>query len=281
VLPSQKFRACEQLREGEVKPEDPSAVQSSPVPEWADRILKLINRLKLTQAGLAERLGVSPATISRWIQGKHEPTAEGYIALGNQAPRSEAVYFWERAGMNVANLPDTGLHKLASSLRVNLDDLTVIGGRKVSGPVGAHGAAAIPLLQASAYGDRVPPRENVSLSEVEVEEMLLAPLSWCPNPEYMLGIHLEGDSMAPAIAAGSIVFVDTAVSDREKLDRKLVVVSHRDLGFKVARLQRLGGTDLLVSANSRYLPLDVTNASKWKMFGEVLWWVSRDAGAVA
>jgi len=59
------------------------------------------------------------------------------------------------------------------------------------------------------------------------------------------------------------------------------VVSHRDLGFKVARLQRLGGMDLLVSANSRYLPLDVTNASKWKVFGEVLWWVSRDAGAVA
>jgi transcriptional regulator with XRE-family HTH domain len=264
-----------------VKPEDPIALQTLPVPEWADRILNLTNQLKVTQAGLAERLGVSPATVSRWIQGKHEPTAEGYIALGNLAPRGDAVYFWERAGMNVANLPDTGLHKLASSLRVNLDELMIIGGRKVSGQVGAGGAAAIPLLRASAYGDRVPPRENVSLSEVEVEEMLLAPLGWCPNPEHMMGIHLEGDSMSPMIAAGSILFVDTAASDREKLDRKIVVVSHRDLGFKVARLQRLGGTDLLVSANSRYLPLDVTNAAKWKVFGEVLWWVSRDAGAVA
>jgi transcriptional regulator with XRE-family HTH domain len=264
-----------------VKPEDPISMQNLPVPEWADRILNLTNQLKVTQAGLAERLGVSPATVSRWIQGKHEPTAEGYIALGNLAPRGDAVYFWERAGMNVANLPDTGLHKLASSLRVNLDELTIIGGRKVSGQVGAGGAAAIPLLRASAYGDRVPPRENVSLSEVEVEEMLLAPLGWCPNPEHMMGIHLEGDSMAPMIAAGSILFVDTAASDREKLDRKIVVVSHRDLGFKVARLQRLGGTDLLVSANSRYLPLDVTNASKWKVFGEVLWWVSRDAGTAA
>ncbi len=264
-----------------MKPEDPIAVQNSPVPEWADRILSLINHLKLTQAGLAERLGVSPATVSRWIQGKHEPTAEGYIALGNQAARTEAVYFWERAGMNVANLPDTGLHKLASSLRVNLDELTIIGARKVSGLVGARGAAAIPLLRASAYGDRIPPRENVSLSEVEVEEMLLAPLGWCPNPEHMIGIHLEGESMTPTIAPGSILFVDTAVSDRQKLDRKIVVVSHRDLGLKVARLQRLDGTDLLVSANARYLPLDVTNASKWKMFGEVLWWVSRDAGAVA
>jgi hypothetical protein len=55
-----------------------------------------------------------------------------------------------------------------------------------------------------------------------------------------------------------------------------VVVAHRDLGFKVARLQRLQGADLLISANYNYLPLDVSNASRWKIFGEVLWWVSRD-----
>ena len=45
------------------------------VPEWSERILRLVEELKLTQAGLAERLGVSPATVSRWIQGKIEPTA--------------------------------------------------------------------------------------------------------------------------------------------------------------------------------------------------------------
>lgn len=261
-------------------PEFPQAAPNPQPPEWAERILRLIAELKWTQAGLAERLGVSPATVSRWIQGKHEPTADGYIALGNLAPRAEAVYFWERAGMNLANLPETGFHKLASSLRVNLDELS-LAGRKISGPIGTQAVAAIPLLRASVYGDRVPPRENVSLSEVEVEEMLLAPLSWCPNPEHILGIHLEGDSMAPAIAPGSILFVDTAATERDTLNAKLVMVSHRDLGFKVARLQRLGGTDLLVSANPRYLPLDVTNAAKWKLFGEVLWWISRDAGAVA
>jgi phage repressor protein C with HTH and peptisase S24 domain len=247
------------------------------VPEWAERILRLIADLKITQARLAERLGVSPATISRWIQGKHEPTAEGYVALGNLAPRRDAVYFWERAGMDVANLPDTSLNRATSSLRVNLSDMNVVAGKRVSKDLsGAASAVAIPLLHASAYGDGVPPRENVSLAEVEVEELLLAPLAWCANPEHMIGMHLEGDSMTPAIPNGSILFVDTAVTDRDLLDRKIVVVSHRDLGFKVARLQRLEGTDLLVSANHRYLPLDVSNASKWKVFGEVLWWVSRD-----
>lgn len=73
--------------------------------EWSDRIRRLLRDLKLTQAALAERLGVSPATVSRWIQGKHEPTAETYVALGNLARRPDGVYFWERAGMDSAVSP--------------------------------------------------------------------------------------------------------------------------------------------------------------------------------
>ena len=265
-----------------MKPEYSITAQPSPVPEWADRILRLISDLKITQARLAERLGVSPATVSRWIQGKHEPTAEGYVALGNLAPRHDAVYFWERAGMDIANLPDASLHRAASSLRVNLDELNVVAGKRVSKELAtATGAVAIPLLHASAYGDHIPPGENVSLAEVEVEELILAPLAWCPNPEHVIGMHLQGDSMGPVILPGSILFVDTSATDRDQLDKKIVVVSHRDLGFKVARLQRLEGTDLLISANHRYLPLDVSNASKWKVFGQVLWWVSRDSGIAA
>jgi transcriptional regulator with XRE-family HTH domain len=254
----------------------------TPVPEWSERILRLVEELKLTQAALADRLGVSPATVSRWIQGKIEPTAEGYVSLGNLARRTEGLYFWERAGIDISNFPDASLRKAASSLQVSLRDFALIGSRKVSQQLEGKGTAvAIPLLNVAAYGDRVPPTENVSLSSAEVEEVLLAPLDWCPNPEHMMSMHLVGDSMTPAISHGSILFVDTAETDRDKLNQKLVVAAHRDLGFKVARLQRLSGADLLISANHHYLPLDVSNASKWKMFGQVLWWVSRDLKPLA
>jgi len=256
--------------------------QKTPIPEWSERILRLVEELKVTQAGLAERLGVSPATVSRWIQGKIEPTAEGYVSLGNLARRTEGMYFWERAGIDVANFPDATLRKAESSLRVSMQDFALVGTRRTSQQFEARGSAvAIPLLNVAAYGDRVPPRESVSLSSAQVEEVLLAPLNWCKNPEHMIGMHLMGESMTPAIAPGSILFVDTAETDRDKLNHKIVVASHRDLGFKVARLQRLSGVDLLISANHTYLPLDVSNASKWKMFGQVLWWVSRDAAPVA
>ena len=250
---------------------------NNPSHEWSERILRLATELGLTQAGLAERLGVSPATVSRWIQGKYEPTAEGYVALGNLAQRSEGLYFWERAGVDTSAFPEASFRRTLTSLRVNLDDFSLVAGRKVSKLLpGKSGAVAIPLLNVAAYGDPVPPVENVSLSEVQMEEVLLAPLSWCPHPESMISMHLSGDSMVPTISPGSILFVDTAATDREILNQQITVVSHRDLGFKVARLQRLANSDLLVSSNHKYVPLDISNASKWKIFGQVLWWVSRD-----
>ena len=246
--------------------------------DWAERIRKLLADLKLSQAGLAERLGVSPPTVSRWVLGRQEPTAESYVALGNLARPPNGVYFWERAGMDTSGLLDASFHNAVSSLRVGLRDLRLIVGHKFSRHLaGNANAVAVPLLSVTAFGDRVPPHENISLSEVGVEEILLAPLSWCPHPESMIAIHFSGDSMLPVIAPGAILFVDSAVKDRERLHQRLVVVSHRDLGFKVARFERIGGSDLLISANYKFAPIDVSNASKWKVFGEVQWWVSRES----
>jgi phage repressor protein C with HTH and peptisase S24 domain len=258
------------------------AAQKATSPEWSDRIRRLLRDLKLTQASLAEQLGVSPATVSRWMQGTHEPTAETYISLGNLARRPDGVYFWERAGMDTSGLPDANFRRVLFSLRVNLEDFKLVASRKASKQLSGKGnAVVIPLLNVTAYGDEVAPRQNISLSQAEVEDVLLAPLAWCPHPEDMISMHLAGDSMSPVISPGSIIFIDTAITDRENLDQKLVTVAHRDLGFKVARFQRLSGSDLLVSANHKYPPVDVSNASKWKVFGQVLWWVSRDSEANA
>lgn len=252
------------------------AAQEQPGQEWPERIRRLLRDLKMTQSSLAARLGVSPATVSRWIQGKHEPTAQTYVALGNLAKPGEGTYFWERAGMDIAGLPDPNLRRVLWSLRKRLEDFSVVAGSRQSKPL-AGTAVAIPVLSVTAYGDRVAPRENISVSQAAVEDVLLAPLDWCPHPENVIGMHMAGDSMVPLIASDSIVFVDTASTERDRLHQRLAVVSHRDLGFKVARFQRVGGSDLLVSANHKYPPVDISNASKWKIFGEVLWWISRDA----
>jgi transcriptional regulator with XRE-family HTH domain len=248
--------------------------------DWAGRIRRLLAELKISQAGLAERLGVSPPTVSRWLQGRHEPTAESYISLGNLAGPRDGVYFWERAGMDTSGLPDTSSLKAFSSLRVSLRDFHFVATDKVTRErAGKEHAVALPLLDATAFGDRIPPHENISLSQAQIEAVFFAPIDWCPHPENMIAMHLAGESMMPTINPGSILFVDTAMKDRDRLHQRITVVAHRDLGFKVARLQRLGGSDFLVSANYKFPPVDVSNASRWKIFGEVLWWISRDAEA--
>lgn len=258
------------------------AAQQANTREWSERIRRLLRDLRLTQAGLAERLGVSPAMVSRWIQGKHEPTAQTYVALGNLARPPDGIYFWERAGMDPSGLPVTNFSRTASSLRIDLRDFHLVASKKTSQQLeGASSAVAIPLLNVTAWGDRVAPPERIRLSEAEVESVLVAPLDWCPHPENMIAMHLAGDSMEPVIPPGSIIFVDTATVERDRLNQKIAVVSHRDEGFKVARLQRLATADLMVSANHRYAALDVSNPSRWKMFGEVLWWVARDAAGGA
>jgi phage repressor protein C with HTH and peptisase S24 domain/DNA-binding XRE family transcriptional regulator len=247
--------------------------QSSSVPEWSGEIRQLLDRLKITQAVLAEHLGVSPATVSRWLKGSLEPSGKTYVALGNLIGSPHGIYFWERAGMEPSSFP--GANLILSSLQVKLKDFKLIAGRKLSQRVMTdQSAVVIPLLNLTAYGDRVPPRQNVKFSQAEVEEVLLAPLGWCPHPESVISMHVCGDSMVPLIPENAIVVVDIAVTDRSHLHQKIAVFSHRDLGFKLARFQRLASSDILVSANHKYATLDVSNASRWKAFGRVLWWMS-------
>src|SRR4051794_1917962 len=100
--------------------------QPSKSTEWSLRIRRLMEYLGLTQAGLATRLGVSPATVSRRLADRHEPTAETYVALGNLAGKGEEAYFWERAGLNTSELAAAGLNRAVSSLKVALEDFNLI-----------------------------------------------------------------------------------------------------------------------------------------------------------
>lgn len=85
--------------------------------------------------------------------------------------------------------------------------------------------------------------------------------------------------MFPLIAANAVIAVDMQVTDRVILSGKIVLVSHRDLGFKIARLQRLPSADILASTNYKYEPIDITRDLKWKIVGQVLWWISKDPEA--
>jgi transcriptional regulator with XRE-family HTH domain len=62
-------------------------------------IARLCAGLRTDQKGLGELLSVSGATISDWLRGKFNPSAESLILLGNLAHGQQAIYFWTLAGI--------------------------------------------------------------------------------------------------------------------------------------------------------------------------------------
>jgi transcriptional regulator with XRE-family HTH domain len=245
-------------------------------PGWALKVEELVDKMHLTQAALAERLDVSPMTVSRWVRGTNRPTAETYIKLAALSGPPEESYFLEQAGLNAAGI--TGkLSTTASSLAVKLTTFRLLAGRQItSEALNAQGdGVAIPILVACAHanGDKLETPAN--LSRAQVDQILTVPLDWAHNTTSLIGIRVEGDSMSPIIADGSIVIVDTSVTQREKLYKKIIIASHRDFGLRVAWLLQAGNAEILAPENQKYPLKEINGKAHWMIVGEVLWWVSR------
>lgn len=255
-------------------------------PEWSKQIRSLISRLGISQIRLAKLLGVSPVTVNRWVKGSYEPTSASYVRMGNLLGLPGAAYFWERAGLDLSTVPETSLTASASSLRanikdfdrVNIRDISLVNARKLARRIIDKKATVVllPLLDSTVYGNESPPEPPISLKQAKTMEVFMAPLSCCPHPENMLCMKLSGDSMAPIIPNNAVLCIDTEVTQREELNRRISVFSHRDQGFKVGRFQHLPLSDTLVPLNRDSDLINVSDKSKWKVVGEVVWWLAAD-----
>src|ERR1700757_1793643 len=74
------------------------------LPEWGLQITALRERLEINQAELARRMECSAMTISRWERGLLQPSAEHFIQLGNLGNKTEAWFFWEKAGIRASKM---------------------------------------------------------------------------------------------------------------------------------------------------------------------------------
>lgn len=82
--------------------------------------------------------------------------------------------------------------------------------------------------------------------------------------------------MAPTIADGYIVAVDSSQTDRNKLDGKIVIAWKKDKGLTVSRFRRYDHTETLQPENPRYESVTLGNKnSKWKVVARVLWWIGK------
>jgi SOS-response transcriptional repressor LexA len=88
-------------------------------------------------------------------------------------------------------------------------------------------------------------------------------------------LRVRGDSMAPLIYDGYILAVDSSQNDRVKLDGKIVIAWHKDMGLTVSRLKRFDHTEILQPENGGYESIVLDKKHSWKVLAKVLWWIGK------
>ena len=79
--------------------------------------------------------------------------------------------------------------------------------------------------------------------------------------------------MMPLIHDGYILVADSSQTQPAKLDGKVVIVWHKDMGLTVSRMHHYGNTDVLEAENRQYDPIVLNSSQNWKVLAKVLWWI--------
>jgi SOS-response transcriptional repressor LexA/DNA-binding transcriptional regulator YiaG len=249
-------------------------------PEWARCIVRLRTGLALNQVAFGNVFHCSAMAVSRWERGVSEPPSHVYVEMGNLAGDPLCWYFWSRAGLRKEDLLRVMPQLQARLRKMQLPHLEVVaagGGAKKPKSKTKLQLLAIPLLKsvAVAHGEKGGGESIDFLQEAPIESMIAAPKEWCPNPLTTSCVRVRGNSMSPLIHDGYILAVDSAQTEVNELNGKIVIAWHRDRGLTVSRLNRFDNTVVLQSENANYESITLSGKQKWKIVAKVLWWIGK------
>ena len=250
-------------------------------PEWASKILTVRRRLGLNQSEFAARLNYSAMTLCRWESGSHEPTAQGYIQMGNLSAEPEASWFWTRAGLKSADISRMFPEGAEFFVRRSFPDFEIVvadGARKIANARAKTKLVAVPVLDVHAGSHGLKGDQVLDLHQANVDEMIATPLLWCPNPSATRCLRVRGSSMNPLIYNGDIVAVDCSARRHVRSSTaKLSWPGIERLVLPLSRFLLLKGMQLLESENRDYKPILLGKDRNWRIIGKVLWWIRRIA----
>ncbi len=70
------------------------------LPSWSQQIKAFRRSARLTQTGLASKLGITKKTVAEWEQGRQEPSARRYVQPAKMAEGEQVLWFLERIGLD-------------------------------------------------------------------------------------------------------------------------------------------------------------------------------------
>lgn len=210
---------------------------------FAERLKFAMNLRQMTQSDLSRAVGITPAAVKKWLEGK------------------------------VLSPKATDCYVVSQALHVNLLWL-VTGKGAVDGdrPLSNEAFVALEKLDLKASCGTGSP---VALPDAGIE-LLSVGRSWFETqfprylPENIKIVTAEGDSMSPMIEDGDLVFLDVREAS---CDRDGVYFLMMDDLFFIKRVQRtFGGRLILISENPKYRDIEISPDSQvtFKVFGRVI-----------
>lgn len=203
-----------------------------------DRILEARQKLGITQAEMATRMGITPQAVNQWESGDTEPRDLGRIV------------------------------KLADVLEVSLDYLI-----KGSGGAGDHGSGVgsyrVPLLNRVAAG-----RWNDVISPTELPpDTRFFELSLKPKG-YAIALELDGESMLPEYRPRDIIIIDTGLEPTPGDPVVAVLDVSEEATFKKFRLRGYDPNNRpiidLVPLNPDYPTLTIDSDHPGRIIGTLI-----------
>ncbi len=112
-------------------------------------------------------------------------------------------------------------------------------------------------------------------AEPKVEGHILAYRKWLPHPRETVGVRLTDEAMAPILPAGSVVAVDRAVTDPDRLQGRMVAAAPE--GVPMIRWLDVSGRHLILRPNQPtrehpLIPVELdAQAAQGMILGQVVW----------
>ena len=199
----------------------------------------------MNQKDFALGFEVSQGAISNWEKGVDRPSPRNLAKLASWTANDELRDFF---------LSESGLADITSKNSTRDEK-----------------AVSVRLLR-----DAVAAGTPRALDEEQIDDILVLPRRWFPRSGELFALKVSGESMAPIIHNGYLVFVDTSKRDPKKLVERMVAAREGD-GVTIKWLRRDGDTFLLVPQHTSPLyPVRVMRAEgDFSIVGEVVKWVGQ------
>lgn len=117
-------------------------------------------------------------------------------------------------------------------------------------------------------------RRHEPAADSKVEGHILAYRKWLPHPRETVGVRLADEAMAPILPAGSVVAVDRAVTDPDRLQGRMVAAAPD--GVPMIRWLDVSGRHLILRPNQPtrehpLIPVELEGQPQGLILGQVVW----------